>query len=153
MASDELGVLRKAAEEESPAVMGYLLALRDAEVGQLEAKADRNWNAIQRFSRRSIALLAILTVGLLVLGGLSLKLSSQLNADEQHAITVQKQGVPISVCLIEVFRNVAPLLDRTPAAQRPLQAYLTLQGSRYAGKRCPENPGEAQALAKTLTAP
>lgn len=77
----------------------------------------------------------------------------RVKGDEQHTATVQKQGVPISVCLIEVFRNVGPLLERVPTVERPLQAYLTLQGSRYAGKRCPEKPGEAVALAKTLTAP
>lgn len=153
MAGDELDALRQLAEHESPAVMAYLLELRDTEVAALEGKADRNWSAIQRFSRRTTVLLVVLTLVLLGLGAFNLNVSSQLSADEQHGITVQKQGVPITVCLIEVFRNVAPLLERAPAVQRPLRAYLTLQGGRYAGKRCPEKPGEAAALAKTLAAP
>lgn len=92
-------------------------------------------------------------LGLFVLAAETRKLTVRIDHDEQRTAVIQKQGVPISVCLIEVLRNVAPLLEKVPSVERPLQAYLTLQSSRYRGKRCPERPGEAEALAKTLKAP
>lgn len=53
---------------------------------------------------------------------------------------MQVKGEPISVCLLDVLRNVAPLLERVPTVERPLQTYVRLQGARYPGVTCPEKP-------------
>lgn len=53
---------------------------------------------------------------------------------------MQVKGEPISVCLLDVLRNVAPLLERVPTVERPLQAYVRLQSKRYPGVTCPTEP-------------
>jgi hypothetical protein len=50
----------------------------------------------------------------------------------------QVRGQPINVCLLDVMRNVAPLLERVPTVERPLQAYVRLQGDRYPSVHCPD---------------
>lgn len=56
----------------------------------------------------------------------------------QHTATVQVAGAPVAVCLLDVMKEVAPLLERVPTVERPLEAYVRLQSVRYPGVRCPE---------------
>jgi len=71
----------------------------------------------------------------------------KLHHDEQankkaaaHTRTVQIQGGPVAVCLREVMENVAPLLERVPTVEQPLEAYVRLQSKRYVGVVCPDKP-------------
>jgi hypothetical protein len=80
-------------------------------------------------------------VGLLGLGGLGLRVyhdERATKAQAAHTRTVQIQGGPVAVCLLEVMEEVAPLLERVPSVERPLRVYVRLQSHRYPGVRCPE---------------
>jgi hypothetical protein len=54
-----------------------------------------------------------------------------------HTRKVQIQGGPVAVCLLEVMKNVAPLLLKVPSVEAPLKAYVRLQSKRYPGVVCP----------------
>lgn len=83
-----------------------------------------------------------LILGLIGLAGLGLRVFS----DEQDTKTqatktrlVQIQGGPVAKCLLEVMEAVAPLLERVPAVEKPLEAYVKLQTPRYPGVKCPDD--------------
>lgn len=63
---------------------------------------------------------------------------SRLHDDELYTRASQVAGQPISVCLLDVMREVAPLLEREPSVELPLRAYVRLQVARYPGVGCPE---------------
>ncbi len=73
------------------------------------------------------------------------QLAQRLHLDEretkrkaEHTAIVQEQGGPVAVCLLDVMKEVAPLLERVPTVERPLKAYVRLQSVRYPGVACPE---------------
>lgn len=82
-----------------------------------------------------ILILAIAVNTVLVLSNIE-----QVRSDEAHTHTVQVQGGPVAVCLLDVMKSVAPLLERVPTVERPLRAYVRLQSVRYPGVGCPEGP-------------
>jgi hypothetical protein len=59
-------------------------------------------------------------------------------ASAAHTRLVQDQGAPVAVCLLDALRAVTPLLERVPLVDKPLEAYVQLQGHRYPGISCPE---------------
>jgi hypothetical protein len=80
-----------------------------------------------------ILILAIAANTVLVLSNIE-----HVRSDEAHTRTVQVQGGPVAVCLLDVMREVAPLLERVPTVERPLRAYVRLQSVRYPGTVCPD---------------
>lgn len=81
----------------------------------------------------AIVLLAIVANTALVLSNIE-----QVRSDESHTRTVQIQGGPVAVCLLDTMRAVAPLLLRVPAVEQPLSTYVRLQSRRYPGVKCPD---------------
>ncbi len=84
-----------------------------------------------------------IVVGLFALGWLWFRVGSDehnTKREAEHTRTVQVQGGPVAVCLLEVMKNVAPLLLKIPSVEQPLDAYVRLQSKRYPGIRCPEKP-------------
>lgn len=80
-------------------------------------------------------------VGLIGLGSLWLRVGSDehhTKHEAEHTRTVQVQGGPVAVCLLEVMKNVAPLLLKVPSVEQPLDAYVRLQSRRYPGVKCPD---------------
>jgi hypothetical protein len=80
-------------------------------------------------------------IGLLGLALLGLRVfhdERDTKREAQHTRTVQIAGGPVAVCLLEVMKEVAPLLERVPSVELPLEAYVRLQSHRYPGVRCPE---------------
>lgn len=73
-------------------------------------------------------------VGLVGLAALGL----QVFHDERHTRAVQVKGGPVAVCLLDALRAVAPLLERVPSVDRPLEAYVRLQSHRYPHVTCPD---------------
>ena len=80
-----------------------------------------------------ILLLAITANTVLVLTNIE-----QVRSDEAHTRKVQVAGGPPAKCLLEVMESVAPLLERVPSVERPLNAYVRIQRGRYPGTRCPD---------------
>ena len=79
--------------------------------------------------------------GLIGLAFLSLRVyhdERDTKASAAHTRLVQDQGAPVAVCLLEALRAVRPLLEQVPSVEKPLEAYLRLQGDRYLGVTCPE---------------
>ena len=72
--------------------------------------------------------------------------TDRLRSDEHNFIS---NGIATTTCLLEVFRNVAPLLRQSPNVQQPLESFLILQGRRYGEHFCP-SPAEAQKITRTL---
>jgi hypothetical protein len=60
------------------------------------------------------------------------------NREEEHTKEVQIAGGPVAVCLLDAMKNVAPLLEKIPTVQMPLESYVFLQSDRYSGVKCPE---------------
>ncbi len=81
-----------------------------------------------------------IVVGLVALGWLWLRVGSderKTKHEAEHTRTIQIQGGPVAVCLLEVMKNVAPLLLKIPSVEQPLEAYVRLQSKRYPGVKCP----------------
>jgi hypothetical protein len=66
------------------------------------------------------------------------RIQRQLATTAAHTRMVQRQGEPVAVCLRDALEGAAVLLVRIPSVERPLEAYLRLQASRYEGVRCPD---------------
>lgn len=62
----------------------------------------------------------------------------QTKSEARHTRSVQVQGAPVAVCLLDVMKNVAPLLLRVPSVEQPLSTYVRLQSVRYPSVRCPD---------------
>jgi hypothetical protein len=51
---------------------------------------------------------------------------------------IQERGQPVAACLLAFLRDIEPILDKTPAAKRPLAEYELLQSARFSGITCPD---------------
>jgi hypothetical protein len=133
----------------------YLASRAHAVVGDV---ANRLLKPATRAETLGLYLLAV------VLTGVALTLYAhavgRIDVDERHTReqatftrAEQVQGQPIAVCLLDVMRNVAPLLERIPTVELPLQAYVQLQGVRYAGLPCPVKRAKGRFPAVRVEAP
>jgi hypothetical protein len=80
-----------------------------------------------------VLLMAIAANTVLVLSNIE-----QVRSDEAHTRKVQVQGGPPAKCLLEVMEHVAPLLERAPSVEHPLNVYVAIQRSRYPSAHCPD---------------
>lgn len=79
MSEEDLNKIRDLAKLSSPEVIKYVDLLWEKEVQKLEGYAERNWGAIKKLVKYTVLILSILTIGLLITGIFSIKLSSENN--------------------------------------------------------------------------